>query len=89
MNDAVAWHIDKSALTLSEPRRYRDRAHLEFVSSQPCLLCGRRPSDAHHLRFANRAHWAAGSATSSWFLFAALTIVSSIAGATKRHGGKP
>jgi hypothetical protein len=37
---------------LSEPRRYRDRAHLEFVASQPCLLCGRQPSDAHHLRFA-------------------------------------
>jgi hypothetical protein len=52
VNDAAAWHIDKSVLTLSEPRRYRDRAHLEFVSSQPCLLCGRRPSDAHHLRFA-------------------------------------
>jgi hypothetical protein len=52
VNDAVAWHIDKSTLTLSEPRRYRDHAHLEFVSSQPCLLCGRRPSDAHHLRFA-------------------------------------
>jgi len=52
VGNAVAWHIDKSTLTLSEPRRYRDRAHLEFVSSQPCLLCGRRPSDAHHLRFA-------------------------------------
>jgi hypothetical protein len=52
VNNAVAWHIDKGALTLSEPRRYRDRAHLEFVSSQPCLLCGRQPSDAHHLRFA-------------------------------------
>jgi hypothetical protein len=52
VNDAGAWHIDKSALALSEPRRYRDRAHLEFVASQPCLLCGRRPSDAHHLRFA-------------------------------------
>jgi hypothetical protein len=51
VSDVVAWHIDKSALTLSEPRRYRDRAHLDFVSSQPCLLCGRRPSDAHHLRF--------------------------------------
>jgi ERF superfamily len=51
VNNAVAWHIDKSALTHGEPRRYRDRAHLEFVSSQPCLLCGRRPSDAHHLRF--------------------------------------
>jgi len=52
VSDAVAWHIDKTVLPLSEPRRYRDSAHLEFVSSQPCLLCGRQPSDAHHLRFA-------------------------------------
>jgi hypothetical protein len=52
VNNAVAWPIDKAALTLSEPRRYRDRAHLRFVSAQPCLICGRRPSDAHHLRFA-------------------------------------
>ena len=51
VNNAVPWHVDKSALPLSEPRRYRDRAHLEFVASQPCLLCGRQPSDAHHLRF--------------------------------------
>ena len=33
------------------PRR-RDKTHLRFVASQPCLLCGRRPSDPHHLRFA-------------------------------------
>jgi ERF superfamily len=52
VNNAVAWHIDKGALALGEPRRYRDRAHLRFVSGQPCLICGRRPSDAHHLRFA-------------------------------------
>jgi hypothetical protein len=52
VNNAVAWHIDKSALPLSEPRRYRDRAHLRFVSAQACLICGRRPTDAHHLRFA-------------------------------------
>jgi hypothetical protein len=51
VNDAVSWHIDKSALPLSEPRRYRDRDHLKSVSLQPCLICGRRPSDAHHLRF--------------------------------------
>jgi hypothetical protein len=51
VNDAVAWHIDKSVLTLSEPRRYRDPQHLKFVASQPCLVCGRLPSDAHHLRF--------------------------------------
>ena len=44
--------VDKNVLTLNEPRRYRNRAHLEFVASQPCLLCERRPSDAHHLRFA-------------------------------------
>jgi hypothetical protein len=52
VNNAVAWHIDKGALPLSEPRRYRDRAHLRFVSAQPCVICGRRPTDAHHLRFA-------------------------------------
>ena len=32
--------------------RRRDKEHLKFVASRPCLLCGRRPSDAHHLRFA-------------------------------------
>jgi hypothetical protein len=53
-NNAVARHVDKGALQLGEPRRYRDRAHLQFVSAQPCLICGRRPSDAHHLRFAQR-----------------------------------
>jgi hypothetical protein len=44
--------IDKSALLLPEPRRVRDKVHLKFVSKQPCLLCGRQPVDAHHLRFA-------------------------------------
>ena len=52
VNNAVAGHVDKAALTLSEPRRYRDREHLRFVSAQLCLICGRRPCDAHHLRFA-------------------------------------
>jgi hypothetical protein len=44
--------IDKSVLTLPEPRRVRDREHVKFVGTNPCLICGRRPSDAHHLRFA-------------------------------------
>jgi hypothetical protein len=42
--------IDKSVLTFAAPRRYRNREHLRFVSQQPCLICGRKPSDAHHLR---------------------------------------
>jgi hypothetical protein len=44
--------IDKSELALPEPRRIRDRDHVRFVAMQPCLICGRLPSDAHHLRFA-------------------------------------
>jgi len=44
--------LEKRVLSLSEPRRLRDRAHLKLVSKQPCLVCGRRPCDAHHLRFA-------------------------------------
>jgi hypothetical protein len=43
--------IDKSVLTLAAPRRYRNRDHLRFVTQQPCLLCGRKPADAHHIRF--------------------------------------
>ena len=43
--------VDKSVLTLSEPRRIRDKDHVRFVAKQPCLICGRQPSDAHHLRF--------------------------------------
>jgi hypothetical protein len=44
--------IDKSELAIAEPKRLRDKAHLKFVASQPCLVCGRQPSDPHHLRFA-------------------------------------
>jgi hypothetical protein len=44
--------IDKSVLTIAEPKRIRDKNHLRFVASQPCLVCGRQPSDPHHLRFA-------------------------------------
>ena len=44
--------IDKSVLALPEPKRRRDKSHLRFVASQPCLVCGRQPSDPHHLRFA-------------------------------------
>jgi hypothetical protein len=32
----------------------RDRDHLKFVSTQPSLACGRSPSDAHHLKFAQQ-----------------------------------
>jgi hypothetical protein len=31
--------------------RLRDKDHRKFVSTQPCMVCGRTPADAHHLRF--------------------------------------
>jgi ERF superfamily len=44
--------VDKSVLALPTPRRIRDRDHVKSIAKQPCLVCGRRPADAHHLRFA-------------------------------------
>ena len=44
--------VDKSVLALPTTRRIRDRDHVKSVAKQPCLVCGRRPADAHHLRFA-------------------------------------
>jgi ERF superfamily len=44
--------VDKTVLRLPTPRRIRDREHVKTVTRQPCLVCGRRPADAHHLRFA-------------------------------------
>jgi ERF superfamily len=49
-NDQPA-RIDKSTLAVPTPRRYRNKAHLRYVAQQSCLLCGRKPSDPHHLRF--------------------------------------
>ena len=49
-NDQPA-RVDKSTLAVPAPRRYRNKAHLRYVAQQPCLICGRKPSDPHHLRF--------------------------------------
>jgi hypothetical protein len=46
--------VDKSSLALMEPRRYRSKDHVRFVATQPCAVCGRRPSDPHHIRFAQK-----------------------------------
>src|SRR5947207_4931331 len=48
----ITAEIDKSVLAFPEARRIRDRDHMRHVIRQPCLVCGRQPSDPHHLRFA-------------------------------------
>jgi hypothetical protein len=63
---SVSNRVDKSLLALSEPRRFRDKIHCKYVSQQPCLICGRQPADAHHLRFAQ--HPALGRKVSDEFV---------------------
>jgi hypothetical protein len=52
LHDDGRTQIDKSQLTHGAERRYRDKKHLQFVAAQPCLICNRKPADAHHIRFA-------------------------------------
>jgi hypothetical protein len=47
-----ATSVDKSVLAIAAPRRYRNREHLRAIIKQPCLVCGRKPSDPHHIRYA-------------------------------------
>lgn len=52
MSEVRLGPMDKSDLTISEPRRVRDLGHLAFVASKPCLVCGRNRAHAHYLAFA-------------------------------------
>src|SRR6516165_10026754 len=47
-----AMPVDKSVLAVAAPRRYRNREHLRSIVKMPCLVCGGKPSDPHHLRYA-------------------------------------
>ncbi|MGC1304197.1 MAG: hypothetical protein WA840_17660 [Caulobacteraceae bacterium] len=42
----------ETVLPIRKEVRRRNKAHLAFVGSQPCLVCQRSPCDAHHLKFA-------------------------------------
>src|SRR5205807_3024521 len=42
---------DGAVGALGKTVRLRDKEHRKFVSRQPCLVCGRAPSDPHHLTF--------------------------------------
>jgi ERF superfamily len=49
---AAAKRSRRSAVgALGKPVRRRDKDHRKFVLRQPCLVCGRVPSDPHHLTF--------------------------------------
>lgn len=44
--------LEQTVVQLPKTQRRRSKAHLAFVAAQPCLVCQRTPSDAHHLKFA-------------------------------------
>jgi hypothetical protein len=48
----VRQKIDKSVLTIGEPKRIRLQRASALCRQQPCLICGRSPAHAHHVRYA-------------------------------------
>jgi hypothetical protein len=68
--------------------RLRDKDHRKFVSTQPCLVCGRTPVDPHHLRFPNLARSAEKSATNSPSRCAVCIIGNCTTMAMKNCGGR-
>lgn len=51
---AAGPRIDKSELPIGTERRFRDKSHLQLVAAQPCSVCARQHTHAHHLTFAQR-----------------------------------
>jgi hypothetical protein len=39
-------------LAFPKEKRLRNKEHLKFVAQLACLVCGRMPSHAHHVRYA-------------------------------------
>jgi ERF superfamily len=42
----------RSRRLVAKAVRLRDKEHCKYVATQACVICGRTPSEAHHIRFA-------------------------------------
>ena len=67
--------------------RHRNREHLQFVRTQPCLVCAKQPSDPHHLPFAQPRALGRKSAINTPCHCAAHIIARRIAPRKKSAGG--
>jgi hypothetical protein len=65
-----------------------DKAHLRYVASQPCLVCGRSPADAHHLRFTQPRAMERKNSDEFTVPLAEPITVTTITAGTKSPGGK-
>ncbi len=58
IEDAVAPPVTPDSASVRRRRvaaktiRLRDKEHCKFVRTEPCVVCGRAPTEAHHIRFA-------------------------------------
>jgi len=77
---------NSSVGALDKSVRLRDKEHRKFVSRQGCLVCGRTPSDPHHLSFVQPR--ALGHRVSDEFTvqFVGSITASSIARVTRPRG---
>jgi hypothetical protein len=50
--NGAAGSDQEPAIQLGPHKRIRNKEYRRFVASLPCLVCGRAPSHAHHIRFA-------------------------------------
>jgi hypothetical protein len=80
--------IDKSQLSVSEPRRVRDPNHLKRVASRLCLICGRNRAQAHHLTYLQPRAMPERSPTSSPFRCAPHITGSYMHSATSTASGR-
>jgi hypothetical protein len=49
---AAAAEVVRRSRLEAKTIRLRDKDHCKFVATQPCVVCGRTPAEAHHIRFA-------------------------------------
>jgi len=52
VDDQLTSNKTEVTFPLIKTVRKRSKRHLAFVAAQPCLICKRRPCDAHHIKFA-------------------------------------
>ena len=80
--------IDKSVLTLSEPKRIRSKEHLHYVAQQPCLVCGRAPATPITSASHNPGALGSRSVTNSPCRSAPFTISRTTQAAMSGYGGR-
>jgi hypothetical protein len=85
--EAVETPLESPAHPIPSPKRLRDDAHLRFVASLPCLVCGRMPTKRIIFASPSRGRWDGRSATNGPCRYAFFITAPSTMSETRRAGG--